>query len=318
MMTDTSSAMAAIIDANINRLAEGLRAIEEYTRFVAKNKALTDQLADLRHCIRQHPCNHVAHLSARRTGQDQRAAEPPPKRTDWTALLRANFSRVTEACRVLEEYTNATLFTEVRYAVYVLEKTIVLNLLKPTLSRGVYVIADTADPLLKAAAEGACMIQLRDKHAEKRTLLERTQALMAQKPPIPVIVNDHVDIAIACDADGLHTGQDDLPLEIIRDQLGPHKLIGRTCHSVAQAKAAEAAGADYVSLGPIYETPSKPGRPGIGPDALEDAQQLRIPFVVIGGINQDTLSSILAYNPPMIGVIRDHAHVRELTRQLLT
>ncbi|MDA0945029.1 MAG: thiamine phosphate synthase, partial [bacterium] len=153
---------------------------------------------------------------------------------------------------------------------------------------------------------------------EKRTLLERTQVLMAQRPAIPVIVNDHIDIAIACDADGLHTGQDDLPIAVIRDQLGPHKLIGRTCHSVAQAKAAEAAGADYVSLGPIYKTPSKPGRPGIGPDALADVQALSIPFVVIGGINQDTLSSILAYNPPMIGVIRDHAHVRELTRQLLT
>ena len=63
-MTDTFSAMAAIIDANINRLAEGLRAIEEYTRFIAKNKPLTDQLADLRHCIRQHPCNRVVHLSA--------------------------------------------------------------------------------------------------------------------------------------------------------------------------------------------------------------------------------------------------------------
>ncbi len=309
--------MSAIIDANINRLAEGLRAIEEYTRFVAKDKPLTDQLATLRHRIREHPCNHVNHLSARRTSNDQRAGEPPPKRPNWTALLRANFSRVTEACRVLEEYTHVPLFTDVRYTVYELEKTIVLTLLKPTITRGVYVISDTVAPLLNAAANGACMIQLRDKAAEKRMLLEKAHRLMTQKPNIPVIINDFIDIAIACNADGLHTGQDDLPIECLRDQLGPHKLIGRTCHSIEQAIAAQDAGADYVSLGPIYDTPSKPGRPGIGPDALADAHVLSIPFVVIGGINQDTLATVLPYNPPMIGVIRDHSRIQELTRQLL-
>lgn len=120
-------------------------------------------------------------------------------------------------------------------------------------------------------------------------------------------MNDFIDIAILTEADGLHTGQDDIPLEELRKLLGPHKLLGRTTHTLDQGKDAQAQGADYVSIGPIWETPSKPGRAGIGFEYLKTHKtSLHIPVVAIGGINSQNIDQIRPFEPFWIGVIRDY------------
>ena len=302
----------AIIDANVNRAAEGLRVIEDYCRFSRHHSDWTIRLAALRHELKQCTPNWVAQLQSRHTPDDVRAMAPHVPRPDVVGLLRANFARVQEALRVLEEWLGSDPYVRIRYALYDLEQSIVLDAARPVVPRGVYVISDSPDVLVQAASRGAAMVQLRMKHASKGQVFDAAQSLRPLIGGCPLIINDDVDIAVAIGADGVHTGQDSLPLPVIRRQLGPHRLMGRTTHSLPQGQEAAAQGADYVSVGPIWDTPSKPGRPGIGFDYLAVATTLGIPFVAIGGIGVDTVASVMPHQPHLIGVIRGVDHLDDL------
>jgi len=305
---------ARIIDANLNRVSEGLRVIEEYVRFVLSHEALSHQIATLRHTLNATETDHEAHLMGRNVEEDARAYAPPSQRPDIVSLLRANFKRATEGLRVLEEYTGNATYNRLRYDLYMLEKEIVLLAAKPVIQPGVYVISDDVNTLLAGAEAGASVIQLRDKHANKAAIYEKAVQLKAHhtNSRIPLIINDHIDIALAIRADGLHTGQDDVPIAIQRQILGPQRIIGRTTHDFAQGQHAVAAGADYISVGPIWETPSKPGRAGIGYDYLREVATLGIPYVAIGGVSMANIAEIADYAPPMIGIIRAHDQIGEI------
>lgn len=294
----------AIIDANVNRAAEGLRVIEDYCRFSRHHPDWTFQLAALRHEIKQSAPHWEQQLQRRHTPHDVRAMAPHAPRPDVVALLRANFARAQEAVRVLEEWLGSDPYVRIRYGLYDLEQQIVLDATRPVVPRGVYVISDSPDVLVDAASRGAAMVQLRMKQATKGQVLVVAQSLRPRISHCPLIINDDLDIAVAIGADGVHTGQDGLPLSVMRRQLGWGRLMGRTTHSLAQGQEAVAQGADYVSVGPIWETPSKPGRPGIGFTYLEAAHTLGIPFVAIGGIGMDNVNAVLAHHPPLIGIIR--------------
>lgn len=305
---------ARIIDANLNRVAEGLRVIEEYVRFVLSDEELSHKMATLRHVLNATETAHEAHLMGRNVDEDARAYAPPTKRPDILSLLRANFKRATEGLRVLEEYTGNATYNKLRYDLYMLEKEIVLLAAKPTIAPGVYVISDDVATLLAGAEAGASVIQLRDKHATKAQIYDKAVALKAQyqNSRIPFIINDHIDIALAIRADGLHTGQDDVPLAVQRAILGHQRIIGRTTHDFAQGQKAVTEGADYISVGPIWETPSKPGRAGIGYDYLREVATLGIPYVAIGGVSMANIADIATYAPPMIGIIRAHDQIAEI------
>ena len=138
---------------------------------------------------------------------------------------------------------------------------------------------------------------------------------VAKESTIPFIINDYIDIAISLDVDGVHTGQDDISICEQRKLMGPHKIIGRTAHDFEQGFSAQQAGADYVSAGPIWPTPSKPGRDGIGFDYLEKAaKQLTIPYVAIGGVNHANIDQVMKYNPPLVGLIRDYENIPRLIK----
>ncbi|MEK9657216.1 MAG: hypothetical protein VW378_02440 [bacterium] len=145
---------SAIIDANINRASEGLRALEDYCRFECGNKALTDALAGLRKKINGVYPDRQAHLMARDTSQDQRAKETLPSRLSLQALLTANFKRATEALRVLEEYSGNALFNTLRYDVYEIEKALCLTALKPKILSGLYLISSDVEELEKGMTMG--------------------------------------------------------------------------------------------------------------------------------------------------------------------
>jgi thiamine-phosphate pyrophosphorylase len=310
---------AQIIDANVNRVAEGLRVIEDYVRFVVSDKTLTDELVRMRKTLNQSSVDLAEHLSIRDSVKDVRAKETPDKRSGLESLLKANFKRVQEGLRVLEEYTGQGLYNSLRYDAYELEKRVLLPLIKPQIVSGVYYISDEEDKLFQALEWGVSLIQLRGKDLGKEDVLQLAQRIapVAKEKGIPFIVNDYLDIALLVDADGLHTGQDDLSVSEQRKIFGEHKIIGRTTHTLEQGLSAEKEGADYVSVGPIWETPSKPGRDGIGFDYLSKAQsQLSIPFVAIGGVNSENLSDLLSFNPPLIGLIRDFDRIPDIQSQL--
>lgn len=148
-----------------------------------------------------------------------------------------------------------------------------------------------------ALSGGADFVQLRDKNASKRELLEKAKALreLTRRYGVPFVVNDHPDIALAVDADGVHLGQDDLPLSVARSIMGPDRIIGISTHSIEQAREAEKDGADYIGVGPVYPTGTKPGRAAVTTAYVKEAAaEIRIPFVAIGGIAPDNADDVLA------------------------
>jgi thiamine-phosphate pyrophosphorylase len=201
--------------------------------------------------------------------------------------------------------------------VYQLEKEIILTLCKKHINPGIYLISDQCDVLEFGLKNNVAIIQLRDKKSAKSKVLEKATHMqkLAQRYNVPFIVNDYLDIALAVDADGFHSGQDDIPVHVQRQLLGPHKIIGRTTHNLKQGMLAQKQGADYVSVGPIWQTPSKPGRKAIGFSYLKEAKtKLDIPYVAIGGINVENIVEVAVYNPPLIGIIRDYNRIPKLNK----
>ncbi|MCP4051216.1 MAG: thiamine phosphate synthase [bacterium] len=306
-----------VIDANINRVSEGIRVIEEYTRFIAKDKKITGILAETRKAINKMEGNRVNNLKIRNSEKDVRTREVPEKRKNLMQLLTANFKRVEEGLRVLEEYTGDNKFNGYRYDMYQIEKEVILNLKKKNTGTGVYLISDDVEIIKKGLDRGVALVQLRDKKNKKSIILKKAEKIkkITEKYGVPFIVNDYIDIALYVDADGFHSGQDDISITIQRDITGPHKIIGRTTHNLKQGLKAEEEGADYISVGPLWNTPSKPGREGIGFEYLEQVRsKIKIPYVAIGGINLDRIDQVMKYNPPLIGLIRAYESIEQINQ----
>ena len=155
---------------------------------------------------------------------------------------------------------------------------------------------------------GARVVQIRWKDAPAGAVLDaarRVVALAAGRAL--VIVNDRANLALLCGADGVHVGDDDLPVEEARRLLGPERLVGRTCRTFEEAKQAIAAGADHVGFGPMFETRSK--EVGVPPRPLAALREvtagLGAPVVAIGGITLETIGGIAAAGAACAAVIGD-------------
>jgi thiamine-phosphate pyrophosphorylase len=119
------------------------------------------------------------------------------------------------------------------------------------------------------------------------------------------IVNDRIDLALAVEADGVHLGQGDLPPALARRLLGPERLIGRSTHCLSQLQQAVADGCDYVGVGPVHATPTKPGREPVGLDYVHQAAAASpIPFFAIGGIDAGNLGAVRAAGATRVAVVR--------------
>lgn len=184
---------------------------------------------------------------------------------------------------------------------------------KSGISNGLYVILDKAlvrNRDLKRLVEevikgGSDVIQLRDKVSPDRTFLKDAQMVrdITKYFGIQFIVNDRVDIAKAVDADGVHLGQDDLPIDKTRSLLGRSKLIGISCHSLRQAITAQQEGASYIGLGSIFRTPTKQDLKVIGVDLINKVKkELKIPIVCIGGINAGNIKELLDAGAEIVAI----------------
>jgi thiamine-phosphate pyrophosphorylase len=163
------------------------------------------------------------------------------------------------------------------------------------------------DIVRAALRGGVTAVQLRDKEATMRETLELGRALreMTRETGVSFIVNDRVDLVLALDADGVHVGQDDMPAEIARKLIGPERVLGVSVASVAEARQAERDGADYLGVGDVFGTLSKPdaGRP-IGLEGLaEVARSAAVPVVGIGGITLENAVSVLGAGAAGVAVI---------------
>ena len=153
---------------------------------------------------------------------------------------------------------------------------------------------------------GAKIIQLREKEYQKKDLYHLALKFreMTAKAEVLLIINDHVDVALGVEADGVHLGQDDLPLPVAR-QLAPELLIGASTHSLEQALQAEKDGADYINIGPIFSTQTKEGvGHSLGPEAISEiSPQIKVPFTVMGGINKENIDQVLAQGARRVAMV---------------
>jgi thiamine-phosphate pyrophosphorylase len=178
-----------------------------------------------------------------------------------------------------------------------------------------HVLTDTVrqsryDPvaLARLALEGgAQVIQYRDKRAPTREQIATARALveLCRAHDAQLLVNDRIDVALAADAHGVHLGADDFPLGLARDLLGPDRAIGASAGTVEEAIAAVRAGADYLGVGPVYATASKPDAAApIGPDGLRAiVRAVEAPVIAIGGITLERVAEVLAAGALGIAVI---------------
>lgn len=167
------------------------------------------------------------------------------------------------------------------------------------------------DVLTEVIAAGVDIVQLRMKDAEAAEVLEIGDAWMAvcEDAGVPFVINDRADIAAALACDGVHLGQGDLPPIVARELLGPDVLIGRSTHSepdIAGAIADHEDGvADYIAVGPVRATPTKPGRPAVGVELVRHASMVApMPWFAIGGIDHANVSEVRDAGAERIVVVR--------------
>jgi thiamine-phosphate pyrophosphorylase len=164
-----------------------------------------------------------------------------------------------------------------------------------------------AEVLPAAVAGGVDVVQLREKQLGERELLGSASeaAAICRQLGVPLIVNDWPEVALACGADGVHVGQDDMPPERAREIVGQELIVGLSTHAPAEIDAAGAAPVDYIGVGPVHETPTKPGRPAVGVALVEyAAAHTTMPFFAIGGIDAGNLAQVLTAGASRVCVLR--------------
>ena len=167
--------------------------------------------------------------------------------------------------------------------------------------------SDLPDLLRGAIAGGVDIVQLRDKHLPDDELVAVANAARAlcERLGALLIVNDRPAVAVEAGADGVHVGQDDMPVAQVREIVGPELLIGLSTHSPGEIDAVDPALVDYIGVGPINETPTKPGRPAVGLDLVRYAAAAsQVPFYAIGGIDPTTLADVLDAGATRMCVLR--------------
>jgi len=152
---------------------------------------------------------------------------------------------------------------------------------------------------------GVGAVQYRAKDRTTAAMVQEAKALvdLTRAVGVPLIVNDRVDVALAVGADGIHVGQEDMPVADTRRLMGPYAIVGVTAPDPLQARQAEQAVATYVSCGPVFASLTKPDKPPVGPEAVQRLQNaISVPVCAIGGINEETIYQLADVNPALIAI----------------
>ncbi|NOZ64781.1 MAG: thiamine phosphate synthase [Caldiserica bacterium] len=313
--------MWQIIDVNYNRAREGIRVVEEVARFILKDTALTQELRKLRHSLQKILASFSLY-PFRNAETDIGKDFSSLSYTHLSDLVKANFSRVEESLRVMEEFSRlekpalSRHLMDLRFLSYQLEKRLLSCLTKKDkLSKiGIYLITDERvagkpyEEIVEQALEGGIrFLQFRDKTSNTRELWEKSRRIreLTRKYSAVLIINDRVDIALSVGADGVHLGREDLPVKEARKIMGEGKIVGVTVRSPAEAIAGIKEGADYVSLGPIFPTTSKKGLPPpLGLEALKKTRKaVEGVIVAVGGITLPALPALKKAGADGVAVI---------------
>ncbi|HEX3016029.1 MAG TPA: thiamine phosphate synthase [Desulfobacteria bacterium] len=332
-----------MMDANINRVAEGLRVVEDIMRFDREDRQSCMLARDLRHQVRSAFTTLYPQLLAGRNvatdpGIKVSQEQELDSKLSRSDLLLANLKRVQEGLRVLEESAHllgeralAKKIEGLRFAAYSLESLIAPYLngwsgkgeeisrggSRTKLPKGIYALTSEPHSLGRSNVEvarqilkaGVKILQYREKTKKQGEMYRECLELrrMTREAGALFIVNDHLELAVAVGADGVHVGQDDLPLSVVRKLVGPSLIIGVSTHSPEQARAAVAGGADYIGVGPIFATQTKTDVCApVGLDYLRYvAANVDIPFVAIGGIKEHNLAEVVRAGASTVALVTE-------------
>jgi thiamine-phosphate pyrophosphorylase len=327
-----------ILDANFNRIGEGLRVIEEIFRFVLldkklslKTKNLRGEFVKLKKEIFKKPS--FTFRDVKRDFGRKFFSETEGKRENLSDIFSGNIKRIQEGSRVLEEFLK--LFNKklskkakkIRFVLYSLEQEAAPKIKKnEKLSFDLYLVtdpmADHFKAVKKASLGGIKVVQLRDKIISKNAYKKVASKIIRylKGRGVVFVINDYYDLVKVLNADGVHLGQEDIKkvsIKDIRKIVGNDKIIGISTHSIKQAQTAQERGADYISFGPIFSTKSKPLYKPLGLANLAKVKKrISIPIVAIGGINLQNLSKINALGIKRVAMIRGIVEAKDISRRV--
>ncbi len=313
---DAALRVMRVVDASANRAVEGLRVLEDYVRFVLDDPFLMGALKGVRHeltaCLEGLPMD--VRLAARETLADVGTTvkgSQEARRQDLAQLVDANFSRVREAMRSLEEYAKlvapdvAAAAERLRYRLYTLHRAVrrTEQARERLAAARLYVLLDACATEAELATlcenlvrAGVHVIQLREKRLDDRTLIGRARTVrrVTRGTDTLFIMNDRPDLAVLAEADGVHVGQEELAVKDVRTVVGPDRLVGVSTHDIEQARQAVLDGADYIGCGPTFPSATKRFEAFPGPAFLRQvAAEIRLPAFAIGGIHEGNLGMVL-------------------------
>lgn len=314
-----------ILDASFNRVREALRVVEDCGRFALNDPAITAMAKNLRSDLKEildtMPTKEF--IAARDTAGDIGTAISSPtetKRDGLPDVVTAACKRLGEALRSIEEYSKfvspgQTLRIErMRYDTYTLEQRMMnrLSVGSRFASVKLYVLitrklcrGSVREVARAAIAGGADAIQLREKGVSDAEFLAMAAELreLTDEMGKLLIINDRPDVAAIVGADGVHLGQHDLPIAESRRLLRPGAIVGRSTHTIEQAHAAINEGADYIGVGPMFQTTTKDVYTIAGPLFLKQATEaIKLPIVAIGGINADNIGQLIVAGAKCVAV----------------
>ncbi len=310
-----------VIDVNLNRVAEGLRVVEDICRYMVVLPKEQQQLKTLRHELRR-VSGQNRFLSRRDADNDTGFASHGSleyRRSSVADILQANCKRIQEGYRSLEELfkledeTVAGRMKAARYQSYSLEQTLAAALQRKQLRTGLYLVLTEPETGYEAITEmavtaGIAAVQLRYKGDDDRLHLQLAHAMRAitRGSKTLFIVNDRADIGMLSDADGIHVGQEDIPVKEIRAMVGTDMLLGLSTHNLDQVQQANREQVDYIGFGPLYPTTSKDKPdPVTGPDILKEAGESSVhPIVAIGGLTPERINRLDPKSYHNVAVIR--------------
>jgi thiamine-phosphate pyrophosphorylase len=307
--------IARVLDANFNRAREAIRVVEDYCRFVLDDKFLSSELKQMRHDLAEVVETLPAGLliASRDTQRDvgtSLSTDREGKRTSPLDVAQTNLKRLQEALRSLEEFAKlqgAELGREleaIRYRSYTVERAVLLGVTahERLAKAQLYLLVtgsqckSALDWTIQEAVDGGVgIVQLREKELDDRRLLERARQVRkwTRQARVLFIVNDRPDLARLVEADGVHLGQDDMPVKEARRILGPDALIGVSTHDLQQVRQAVLDGASYIGVGPAFPSTTKTFEVLAGLDFVREAlAETTLTAFVIGGINQETIEAV--------------------------
>ena len=314
-----------ILDANFNRAREALRVAEDCGRFALNDPAVTamakNMRSDLREILELMPTDEF--LSARDTAGDigtEITSPSEPRREGLMDVAIAACKRLTGSLRSIEEYSKVVApettiqIERMRYNAYTLEHRLIGRFMVGKRFADVRLYAlvgkqscpnGLRDTTRRVIAGGADAIQLREKDVPDDQLLAQAAELreLTDATGRLLIINDRADIAAMVGADGVHLGQHDLPINEARKLLRPGAIVGRSTHNLAEAHAAVNEGADYIAIGPIFDTTTKEAGPPVGLELLRQiSQEIPLPITAVGGINPSNARDLFAAGAGCVAV----------------